>query len=132
MKKAILKIYGALIIWGITYFIIIKTTGYMLPCYIHQTTGLLCPGCGITRMFLNLAKFNISDAFFSNPVIFVIFTIWITISVICFIGKPKILTKSKFLYSMFYVSIFTLFIFGILRNITWQNTAKRVIIITQS
>ena len=118
MKKAIIKIYSALIILGITYFIIIKTTGYMLPCYIHQTTGLLCPGCGITRMFLNLSEFNFYDAFFCNPVIFILLIIWITISVICYIGKPEFVCKSKFLYLMFYISIFSLFVFGILRNIT--------------
>lgn len=118
MKKSIIKIYCALIAVGITYFVIIKTTGLTIPCYINSKTGLLCPGCGITRMFLNLSKFQFVDAFFCNPVIFVLLILWIAVSAICLVGKPKFIANSKFLYVFLYISIFSLFIFGILRNIT--------------
>ena len=129
MRKSIIKIYGTLIMLGITYLIIIKATDFMIPCYVYTSSGLLCPGCGITRMFLNLTEFNFYDAFLNNPVIFVLLIIWIAISVICYIGKPEFVCKSKFLYLMFYISIFSLFVFGILRNITWQNITNWSIII---
>lgn len=118
MRKSIIKIYCALLLLGITYFIIIKSTSLTIPCAIYSRTGMLCPGCGTTRMFLYLSKFQIVDAFFCNPVIFILLIFWLAISVICFIGKPKIIANSKFLYISLYVSIFSLFIFGVLRNFT--------------
>ena len=118
MRKSIIKIYLTLVTVGIPYFILIKTTGLTIPCAFYSQTGFLCPGCGITRMFLNLSKFQITDSFFCNPAIFVLLFFWLTISIFCFIGKPKCIANSRFLYISLYVSIFSLFIFGILRNFT--------------
>lgn len=33
-------------------------------------TGLLCPGCGVSRMFLALLRFDFAEAFSWNPVVF--------------------------------------------------------------
>ena len=118
MKKSIIKVYLITLLIGVSYFVIIKTTGLTIPCVFYSMTNFYCPGCGVTRMFLNISKFNFIDAFWCNPVIFVLLILWLIISVCCYIGKPKFIANSKFLYIMLYVSIFSLIIFGILRNFT--------------
>lgn len=118
MKKSILKIYSVILIIGIVYFIILKTTNIAIPCAYYSMTGMLCPGCGITRMFLNMSKLEFADAFFCNPVVFVLMFVWIIISVFCFIGKPKFISNSKFLFTIMYISIVSLAFFGIIRNFT--------------
>ncbi|MCR4689389.1 MAG: DUF2752 domain-containing protein, partial [Saccharofermentans sp.] len=55
---------------GIAYYIFIKVTGLSIPCYIHLTTGLLCPSCGITRMFLLMAQFKFKEAMRCNEFLF--------------------------------------------------------------
>lgn len=41
-----------------------------VPCFFLTRFQIPCPGCGITRAFVALLKFNIKDAFFYNPCIF--------------------------------------------------------------
>lgn len=118
MKKAILKIYCFILIIGILYFAALKLARFSFPCFFYSTTGMLCPGCGTTRMFLNLFELKFADAFFCNPVVFVLMLFWMMVSVLCFIGKPKFITNHKFLYVTFYITIFVLLLFGVLRNLT--------------
>ena len=39
----------------------------LLPCPIHYVTGIECPGCGITRACIALARGDIGHALNSNP-----------------------------------------------------------------
>lgn len=41
-----------------------------VPCVFLTLFHVPCPGCGITRAFLSLLKFNFKDAFFYNPGIY--------------------------------------------------------------
>lgn len=36
-------------------------------CMIYNLVGIPCPSCGMTRAFVNLLNFNITDAFRINP-----------------------------------------------------------------
>lgn len=36
-------------------------------CPFYTTTGIPCPSCGMTRAFVSLMHFNLSDAFMYNP-----------------------------------------------------------------
>ncbi len=118
MRKNIIKIYCTIFIVGIIYFIWTSATEIYIPCFYYITTGLLCPGCGSTRMFLSLAKFDIAGAFSYNPVIFVLIILWVVISFLCFIDKIKFVKDKRFLYIMLGITITALLIFGIVRNIT--------------
>lgn len=74
MKKRLIKsIIISLSLFGILvgYFIINKKFDIGLPCFINKTTGLFCPGCGITRMLFALLRLEIKEAFFYNPLIFI-------------------------------------------------------------
>lgn len=52
-------------------YLIYKTSGYLF-CPFREITGIMCPGCGMTHAFIELAKFNIKKSFEYNPFIFLI------------------------------------------------------------
>lgn len=56
---------------GLSYLFYLLMGGMGIPCLFHLVTGFNCPGCGITRLILNLAKGNVVEAFHSNPFIFI-------------------------------------------------------------
>ena len=60
---------------GTVYFITVSVTHLSIPCPIHALTGYLCPGCGITHMFLSLFHLKFIEAFHSNPYVFIILPI---------------------------------------------------------
>jgi hypothetical protein len=56
-------------------------TGLMPPCLIHEWTGLHCPGCGGTRAFQALARFDLIGALRMN-LLGTIFVIWVALVVL--------------------------------------------------
>lgn len=116
MQKRLVRIYSIIFAAGFAYLIFVRITGIKLPCIFYETTGLLCPGCGITRMFVQLSCFNIKKAFMYNPVCFVSVAFWLTFSVLLFIGKPKYFRNAKLLYIFMYINFAALILFGLLRN----------------
>lgn len=116
MQKRLLKIYCWIFLIGVSYLLFVRITGIRIPCFYYETTGFLCPGCGITRMFVQLSKFNIQQAFWYNPVCFCLLVFWVIMSVLLFVGKPNFLRRPKVLYSLMIINITVLLIFGCLRN----------------
>ncbi len=43
-----------------------------IPCVIHTTTGLDCPGCGMTRATVSVFKLDFQSAFEYNPIVFLV------------------------------------------------------------
>lgn len=117
MRTKILKIYGGFLFVGIIYFIWIQATNIYIPCFYFLTTGLLCPGCGTTRMFLSLIQLDFAGAFAHNPVAFLLFFVWNLIALLSFWGKPSFVKQGRFLYGVFAVSVIILWGFGVVRNL---------------
>ena len=101
----------------ITILIFIGAFILKIECPIHKLTGLYCPGCGITRMFISLFKLKFYQAFRYNPLLFlylIIFGLYCLYYLILKkIGKEPIKISNKFLYVIICITI----LFGILRNI---------------
>lgn len=116
-RRAILKIYGCILFIGLAYYLWVIVTGVAMPCLYYKTTGLLCPGCGISRMFMSILKFDFVSAFSYNPVCFCLFFLWNVIAVLCYIDKPKFIKTKLFLYTALCFSVILLLIFCIIRNI---------------
>lgn len=69
MKKRLIKsliIAGIVLLAGLGYYAFIKLTGLGIPCLYNLTTGLHCPGCGISRMCIALLQLDFATAFRSN------------------------------------------------------------------
>ena len=105
---------------GVIYYLMTQA-GFSIPCYIHEITGLYCPGCGITRMFIRLIHLDFYGAFRSNPVVFAISPVLV---VLLFKQQYSIIRYGKVnqgkLTTVIEVSlIIILLAFGILRNIPY-------------
>lgn len=117
LRAKIRKIYGGILLFGLIYFLWIKITNAAIPCFYFVTTGYLCPGCGITRMFLSLAKLEFSKAFFYHPPAFCLFFLWNLIAALCYWGRISFVKQEHFLYGIFALSMIVLICFGVVRNL---------------
>lgn len=103
----------------IVYSVIFLITGNGLPCIFHKITGFYCPGCGISRMFISIAKFDFYQAFRYNPLVFILlilFFIYVIIELIHFKKKGYYFKINKWLYIILLVIVIS---FGILRNVPY-------------
>lgn len=118
-RNAIIKRDAILLGVGILYYIFIKITGLALPCIFNKLTGLLCPGCGITRAVLACARLDFGSAFRYNP--YVCIVIPAIIFIICRMDYRYIKDGSFRLTTIeniiVYAAIVGAVVFTILRNI---------------
>ena len=65
LKKYVICI-SLVIITGLLYALFISISHWSIPCILHTTTGLYCPGCGVTKMCLSLLNGDIVSAYHAN------------------------------------------------------------------
>ena len=119
-RKLIIKNILIFLALGISYYIFIRITGLVIPCFVRLITKgkLLCPGCGVTNLCLNIIKGDFYKAFWSNPCIFVLGIMWAVIIGIKLIFQPECLKNDSRLFNFFtYFSLIALIVFSIVRNI---------------
>lgn len=108
----------------ITFFLITLILYYLnipIPCLFHKITGLKCPGCGITRMFVSLLKLDIITAFNYNPLCFIyliLAILYLNYYSICIITKNK---PKKINQKIWTILLIITILFGIIRNIPIFN-----------
>lgn len=56
---------------GFAYYLIVTLTPWKIPCVFNELTGLLCVGCGITRMCISIVRLDFYSAFGYNKAVFV-------------------------------------------------------------
>lgn len=93
-----------------------KLYGIGIPCIFNKVTGLLCPGCGITRCLFSLVNFKIKEAYYYNQLITIMFIpilVYYIYYIYCYIfNKESIININKVSKYLLLLVI----IFGILRN----------------
>lgn len=67
--KRLLLLAGLILGIGLAYAVFVRLSGLSIPCPFHALTGLLCPGCGVTRMCLALLRLDFAAAWQANPVL---------------------------------------------------------------
>ena len=110
-------VVGTLFTLGFSYFLFIKFTGLSFPCFYYKNFGIQCPGCGLTRMFMALIHLDFVSAFMYNPFMFCVLFVWLTVTVLVFVGKPKFASNPWFLYPLLGLTALGYVVFAILRNI---------------
>ena len=113
IPKSKIRVLTLLFLAGVLYAVVILTTGFAIPCPIRKITGWLCPGCGITTLFICLIKFDIKGAFFANPFLFVTMPFLIFELVYSLIPEHR-KNKKNNISLLIYAVLFILW--GVLRN----------------
>ncbi len=62
----------ALVLAGVLYYLQGIVTNFYVHCPIKFFTGLDCPGCGITRMFIALFQLDLAKAASANLGVFIL------------------------------------------------------------
>lgn len=117
IKKNIIMLAFVLTAGIIYYFL--YNIGVSIPCIFHSITGFYCPGCGVTRMCVNIIKLDFYNAFRSNPAVFCIIPILVAIFIRkgIYMLKYGEYKKEKWINIIEIILIAIMIIFGILRNI---------------
>ena len=116
--NGLLKKGGILIGIGLAYLVFVLLTSWRIPCIFYVLGGKYCPGCGITRMCVALARLDIQAAmshnllaFFLVPVLLVIL-LWKAAGYV----RTGVWKRSK-AETVFYIIAFVLcIVFTIMRN----------------
>lgn len=105
-----------LFILFIIFIYLNKRFSFFIPCPIHLIFKIHCPGCGITRMFLNIIDLNFYKAFRCNPFVFILlpFFIWYYTLYYCNWLQDK---EFKINNKIWYILLVLAIIFMIMRNI---------------
>ena len=104
---------------GCIYVVWYRLTNIGIPCPFYMITGLKCPGCGISRMFLRLFSLDFYGAFQENPVVFVLLPL-LGVLFLCH-GIRYMRTGEKewrrWENRLIWASVALLLIWGVIRNI---------------
>lgn len=79
-------------VFVVSYFYAPPDVPTLSVCLFKNSTGLDCPGCGLTRAFCAIAKGHVSKAITFNltsPFVFALFGMWWTRSALFLAGFPK-------------------------------------------
>ena len=116
-KQEIRSLIIFILIILFTYLIYYLFTGNGIPCIFKKLTGLYCPGCGITRMFLSLLRLDIYQAFRYNPLVFILLVSYIFFTIIDLVKYSKTNKHLKISNKIYWTLLILVFCFAILRNI---------------
>ncbi len=118
----VLRNIGIIFAVGIGYLIFLTLTGKGIPCVFHVVSGLYCPGCGISRMFVCLARMDIRGALSQNALVMVMlpFFLWFGGRRMYFYiqrGKSELYGVEKSIENVLVILAFIItIIFTVLRN----------------
>lgn len=118
--KEIAKNAAVIFAVAIAYYIFYRVTSIGLKCPLYELTGLLCPGCGITRMFTSLLSFDIAGAFYYNAAVLILLPFWCVLIVSHYAEYIKAGTRAlkRWHKAILIASIIIMAAYGILRNVS--------------
>lgn len=121
MKKRFVRVagrYGIILGVGLLYFIFVSLTDIGIPCPFRLATGLQCPGCGISRMLMALARLDFAAAFHANPVILLTGPILLFFLIRSDVDYVRTGKSSVNRYQFVWIAeLVILLVFGVVRNL---------------
>ena len=118
-KNTVIKEVLGILTICVAYLVFVRITKLYIPCPFRLITGYRCPGCGISHMFVELSKGNISAAFHHNSFVMIL----LIPALIYYIYRTKRYIKdNQTTYSILEIVIFSIvlisaIIFAVYRNI---------------
>lgn len=103
---------------GLGYLLFVLLTDWRIPCVFYELSGKYCPGCGITRMCVALARLDIKGAAGHNLLAFCLlpFALWLGVSRAIEYIKTGTLRERRW-EKIVWVAMFMLFVaFAVMRN----------------
>lgn len=86
-------------------------TGLGVPCVFRHVTGLLCPGCGITRATISMLQLEVYQAFRFNPIVFCL----LPLALVYMLARYR--RSARLAHIMMVIMVGITLCFGVLRNI---------------
>lgn len=101
-KKLALWLFFGLCV-GLAYAWVKVTTGWGISCGFRVSTGLYCPGCGVTTLCLALLRLDFLSAWQANPFLITISPILMALAIVYAVdyvkyGVHKVSEKENLLY----------------------------------
>ena len=116
-RRVVVK-YSIILGVGVAYLIFFLCVGFGIPCVFREITGLKCPGCGISKMFVSLARLDFVAAFRHNPVVFTTGPFLLAYLVTSEIKYIRCGERNMDKWEIFlWVELALLLAYGVLRNI---------------
>ncbi len=103
---------------GTAYAFFVMLTKKSIPCVFHSLTGLKCPGCGVSRMFLALFRFDLKEAFIANGAILCMLPLMSATAarfVYVYVRRGTVRDRAAEISVWFMVGV--LLVFGVVRNV---------------
>ena len=118
-KRRLFVRSGELLGLGLVYALWVRLTGLAIPCIFHTVTGLLCPGCGVTRMCLALLRLDLAEAWEANTVLFLMLPVLAVLGARMAVRYVRVgsTVGPKWEDAIIWVMIALLIIWGIVRNL---------------
>ena len=124
--NSLLKKGGILIGVGLAYLVFVMITSWRIPCIFYLIGGKYCPGCGITRMCVALARLDIRAAVSHNLLAFCLAPVLLVIllcKAVTYVKQGSWGKRRSKAETVFYILAFVLcVIFTVMRNLpayTW-------------
>lgn len=67
--RKLLVLLAGLLALGLAYAWAVSRLGRGIPCPLYRLTGLLCPGCGVSRMCMAFLRGDWAGAWTANPAV---------------------------------------------------------------
>lgn len=129
MKKRALNLLALLTVLAVgsaIYTVVCKAIGFGIPCLFNIITGLQCPGCGISRMFISLLEGDFISAWHYNSCVLVMLPFFIYLAIRLSYGYVK--NNSLALYKaetvIVTIMIVVLLLFAVWRNVFGNSILK--------
>ena len=119
VKNDFLISFSVILIMTVVLFI------FDIGCPTRYLTGICCPGCGMTRAVIHLAKGDIKGAIYYHPLVFTL-----PIIVILFVFKDRI--NKKFLNAVLiiiivlFISIYMIRLIDISNEVVYADITKSI------
>lgn len=78
----LIAILGAIAAVLLAYALIVRFTGYGIPCIFKRRLGFECSACGLSRAAASLISFDLASAFAYNAIwpLYLAYGLWVAIS----------------------------------------------------